>query len=354
MHFMSLRDRDALITEEGLIFRVYGYFHPLNAYVCDVEYAPSNIFQSKDRRALRKGERQIYYKFYADEGLKFVLQNYPEYTVFYEPLQTRLVGVPNALVKSVRKPEQKLRALMAKNPENNLLKSLQEVLGIVSERSKLSEECFGVFGSLLHDFYHPNFSDLDLIVYGGKNLRELCNLLGELYKQEKGSIQNEFDDAKAVLGKRWQFKNYGLNEFVWHQRRKMIYAIYKARERAIKMEFEPVKDWQEIHNEYDSKMRIVKKGWIKAIARITDDSNAPFMPSIYEIELLKILNDVDVDAVNRIVSYVEEFRLQAKRDEVVYVEGNLELVTTPTRSFHQITLTYGPRYYEQVLKVLKA
>lgn len=351
MCLVSFRDRDAIVTEEGLIFRVYGYFHPPKAHICDVEYAPSNIFQSKDKRAFREGKKQIYYKFYAHEGLKFVLKNYPKYTILYEPLQTRLVGVSDILVKNVRKPEQKLRSLMIENAQNSLLKALRKVLDIVRERSTLSEECFGVFGSLLHDFYHPSFSDLDLIIYGGKNLEELCNLLGALYREES-SIKNEFDDVKAVLDKHWQFKNYSLNEFVWHQHRKMVYAIFKTGRRAIKVEFEPVKDWREIHNEYDSKMRIIKEGWIKAYARITDDCDAPFMPSIYEIELLRILNDIDVDDVKRIVSYVEEFRLQARRDEVVYVEGNLERVKTPTKSFHQITLTYGPRYYEQVLKTV--
>ena len=50
-------------------------------------------------------------------------------------------------------------------------------------------------------------------------------------------------------------------------------------------------------------------------------------------------------------SYMEEFRQQAKKDETVIVEGNLEEVVSPKGSFHQVTLTYCPRYYEQVLKV---
>jgi predicted nucleotidyltransferase len=353
MGSLILRDRDAIVTDDGFIFRVYGYFHPPNAYVCDVEYASSKVFQSEDKRAFRKGKHQIYYKFYVDEGLKFVLQKYPKYTVFYEPLQTRLVGITNDQIGSIRKPDQKFHLLIEKAPENGLLKALQEALNLIMGKSRLSRECFGVFGSLLHDFYHPSFSDLDLIVYGRKNLRELCDLLNELYQETASPFQNEFDDEKAVFGKHWRFLNYSLNEFVWHQRRKMIYALFKSKERPIKMEFEPVKDWQEICNEYDSKMRIVKEGWIKAIARITEDCDAPFMPSIYKIERLKILGNMDVDDIERIVSYVEEFRFQAKKDEIVYVEGNLERVMTPTKSFHQITLTYGSRYYEQVLKVLK-
>jgi len=43
--------------------------------------------------------------------------------------------------------------------------------------------------------------------------------------------------------------------------------------------------------------------------------------------------------------------MQARKGEVIYVEGNLEFVETSCGSFHQITITYGPRYYEQVVKV---
>ena len=60
----------------------------------------------------------------------------------------------------------------------------------------------------------------------------------------------------------------------------------------------------------------------------------------------------EVGDVRRIFSYMEEFRMQAKRGEKVLVEGNLERVVDGTDVFHQITLSYGPRYYEQSMKVL--
>jgi hypothetical protein len=53
----------------------------------------------------------------------------------------------------------------------------------------------------------------------------------------------------------------------------------------------------------------------------------------------------------RVFSYMEEFRQQAQENETVIVAGNLEEVVSPKGSFHQVTLTYCPRYYEQVLKV---
>lgn len=251
-----------------------------------------------------------------------------------------------------RKPGEGLRRLIEKQPEDDLVEALHKLFRLVTSRSGLSGKDFGVFGSLLHGFYHPKFSDLDLVVYGIEKLRRLRETLNELYQE--ASLRNEFENEKAIEGKRWKFVNYSPKEYLWHQRRKMIYALFKDAEsgRVIKAEFEPVKDWREICNEYRSDTRIVKRGWIKAFARITDDRDAPFIPSIYRIEPLEILEGPEVEDIRRILSYVEEFRMQAKRDERVYVEGNLEEVVAEAERFHQVTLTYGPRYYEQVLKVL--
>jgi len=351
----KLRDRDAIITREGLIFRVYGYFHPPIAYICDVEYAPATIFRSTDPRAFRAKGQRIYYKFYEDEGLQFVQKKYPRYTILCEPLQERLVGVRRAYITKTRKPNVGFRRLIEKQPRDDLLKASHKVFRLVATRSGLSEKDFGIFGSLLHGFYHPQFSDIDLIVYGRDKLRRLCEVLEDFYQEEASPLRNEFESEKAIRGKRWKFLNYGLKEYLWHQQRKMIYALFEdgGSGRVIKTEFEPVKDWNEIYNEYDSDTRIMKKGWIKAVARVTSDDDAPFIPSIYQIEAIKLLGGAKVEGVQRILSYIEEFRMQARRDEEVYVEGNLEQVVTSTKTFHQITLTYCPRYYEQVLKVLK-
>ena len=122
--------------------------------------------------------------------------------------------------------------------------------------------------------------------------------------------------------------------------------------RTIKAEFEPVKAWTEIASEYDPEARILRKEWVRIKARVTRDQEAPFIPSVYGIEPLEVLSGTKTALeVKRVVSYMEEFRLQAQKDEEVIVEGTLEEVTSPKGSFHQITLTYCPRYYEQLLKV---
>jgi predicted nucleotidyltransferase len=213
---------------------------------------------------------------------------------------------------------------------------------------------FGVFGSLLHGFYHPSFSDIDLIIYGRENLAKLCETLRELYADKPSLFWNEFESGKSIEGKNWRFRNYTPIEFVWHQQRKMIYALFNDEKsgRIVKTEFEPVKDWGEIRDKNISGTKIVQKSWVKILARITEDKEAPFIPSVYGIQPIEILyGGKDAEESVRVVSYMEEFRLQAQNGEKVYIEGNLEEVKTSKSNFHQITLTYCPRYYEQVLKL---
>ena len=113
-----------------------------------------------------------------------------------------------------------------------------------------------------------------------------------------------------------------------------------------------IKKLNEITPNYLQSDRISPKGWTRIKARIIDDKDSPFIPSLYEIEPISVIKgSSSAIETTRIFSYMEEFRQQVRKDELVIIEGNLEKVCSNKRSFHQITLTYCPRYYEQVLKV---
>jgi predicted nucleotidyltransferase len=351
---LRLRDRDAIVTKEGLIFRVFGYTHLSDAYICDVEYAPAEIFKSKNPKAFRNKGEDVFYKFYEDEGWKFVKNNFPQYMIFHETLRSDVVGVKHHDIMKVRRPSAELKKLISEEPKDELLTALQKVLELATKHSGLSMRNFGVFGSLLHGFYHPKFSDIDLTIYSRENTAKLRETLQELYEDKHSPFRNEFESDESIRGKNWRFQNYSPKEFVWHQQRKIIYALFNDEKsgRTIKTEFEPVKEWKEIKGKNLFGMRIVQKGWVKMIVRVVDDQDAPFIPSVYGVRPLKVFRGIDgAEKVIRVISYMEEFRMQAQKDEEVYVEGNLEKVETSKESFHQITLTYCPRYYEQVLKV---
>ncbi|XES76176.1 MAG: nucleotidyltransferase domain-containing protein [Candidatus Bathyarchaeia archaeon] len=352
----KLRDRDGVLTKEGLIFRVFGYSHPRGAYICDAEYASADIFHSKDKRALRNGgtSGKVFYKFYDDEGWKFVFKNYPQYTLDHKMLGVKVVGIKKGDIAEARMPQRRLQVLAAEGSPDDLVAATQRVLEISLKCSGLTIKDFGVFGSMLHGFHHPDYSDIDLLVYGGKEIAKVREVLGDLYSDGLSGFRNEFSTSAAMDGKKWRFKNLSVREFLWHQKRKLIYGLYDDRQsgRTIKAEFEPVKSWEEINSEYNSKTKIVRKGWVNLKARVTEDADAPYIPSVYGIEPLNVLSGSKkaLEAV-RVVSYMEEFRLQAHKDETIIVQGSLEEVQSENGSFYQVTLTYCPRYYEQVLKV---
>jgi predicted nucleotidyltransferase len=351
---LRLRDRDAIITKEGLIFRVLGYSHPPESFICDAEYASSKIFKSDDPRAPRGSREELFYKFYEDEGWKFIQDRYPQYMILHEMLKRKVIGVSFNDIFTTRKPDKILQELLYRRGEEDLLSAMRSVVNVVLESSNLSLIDFGVFGSMLHGFHHPTFSDIDLVIYGGKNLDILRKALHELYASDSAVLKNEFETGQSVKGKTWQFRNLNSKEYVWHQRRKLTYALFRDQKtgRTIKTEFEPVKNWNEINNEYDSKTRIKSKGWVHILAKVTDDHESPFIPSVYGIEPQEICEGPrDAVETQRVVSYLEEFRMQAKQGEIVDVRGNLEEVSAPSGNFFQIALTYCPRYYEQVLKV---
>src|ERR1017187_9179919 len=166
MAALTLRDRNGIQTAEGLIFRVFGYSHPKDSYICDAEYASSLIFQSKDPRAPRTGRSELFFKFYNDEGMKLIAKKYPQYLVLHEMLNLKIVGVPKNAIAEPRRPPERLQALLKAGPTDPLLAAMERVLGIALSNTGLKNSDFGVFGSMLHGFHHPKYSDIDLTIYG--------------------------------------------------------------------------------------------------------------------------------------------------------------------------------------------
>jgi predicted nucleotidyltransferase len=258
-------------------------------------------------------------------------------------LGVKVVGAKRGDILEIHQPQKRLEDLVALEKPDKLVAATLRVLEISLKWSGLEAENFGVFGSMLHGFHHPDYSDIDLLVYGGKEINKMREVLSDLYSDGLSGFRNEFETSAAMAGKKWRFKNFNVKEFMWHQKRKLIYGLYDDREsgRTIKAEFEPVKEWSEIFSEYNADNKIVRKEWVSIRARVVADADGPFIPSVYGMEPLEILNGSRkaLEAV-RVVSFMEEFRLQACKDETVIVEGNLEEVQSPNGSFYQIALSY--------------
>jgi predicted nucleotidyltransferase len=347
---IRFRDRDAPIASEGLVFRTYGYDHPPRGCFCDLEYASDTVYATNDPRALREGPNNRYFKFYFDGGLRFTKDHFPQYQIKHKALNRCLVGAPVDLVDKIVRPDERLRFILGKEVDP-LTESLRQVIELVTDNSNLRIRDFGVFGSISHGFHNPMYSDIDLIVYGKKELGELRKTLFELY--EGKLIKNEYEEWTPDMPPRnWGYNRYSKEEYGWHQKRKLIYSIFlsDALNRAVKVEFEPVRKWSEIENEYHKTIQIKKLGRVEARVEVTEEE-AGFMPSIYHVDLKEIDRNIHPKDLTRVVSYMEEFRLQLRNGEDGLVVGELEMVETQDELFYQIALSRSIGYFSQVLKL---
>ncbi|MFX0061383.1 MAG: hypothetical protein ACFFC7_04290 [Candidatus Hermodarchaeota archaeon] len=350
-----LRDRDLIFTDEGFFFRVLGYWHPPDGFICDPEYTPAKLYDTTTLMELRE-RKKGYLKFYGDEGVRFLKENYPQYQIYYKPLRIKLIGVPAPLIADVRRTDLGLKSLLTKSSPDVLQKQTIELIELLSDQSVLSPVDFGLFGSMLADIHHYSFSDIDLAVYGKFQIQELRSLLADMYDSKSSLLKNEFEVAVDVFqAKPSPFTYISRDELIFHQKRKLIYGILvQGSSHVTKVEFEPIRRWDEIKNLH-GQVQIEKLGRVMVEARITDADESFFMPSEYGLEVEKILfGDADKCPPVKLVSYFEQFRMQAFKDEQVLVSGILEKVTTRQKEYYQLSLSYGDAdWTENVLKLLK-
>ena len=226
------------------------------------------------------------------------------------------------------RPDKRLAELMKWNGDP-LQRTYIAIIDLITESSSLKPLDFGVFGSLAHGFHNPLFSDVDLVIYGIEELRELRTTLKELY--QGGSLKNEFVGWTSLdPPAHWNFKHLSKEGCGRHQRRKGIYALYDAEllGRDVEVEFEPVRRWDEIRNEYPETLSIRELGRVEALGEVISSDEGGFMPSIYPVKLEEIDGSIDPGEISRVVSYIEEFRLQVETGERVVVRGNFEQVET--------------------------
>ncbi|MFW9943511.1 MAG: nucleotidyltransferase domain-containing protein [Candidatus Sifarchaeia archaeon] len=350
----TLRDRDLILTEPGIFFRVYGYWHPPEGYVCDPEYVPMSIFKSDtllDRRIRKKG----YCKFYGPEGVEFVSEKYPDFTVHYPPLDTSLVGVRHPDISEVLRTDTGLKEMLASPPDDLLADLLVELIDHLVDNTSLRQSDLGIFGSLLAGIYHPQYSDLDITVYGKKKFEELRPLLLEWYAEPDGYLANEFVvEVEQFLEKPSPFTAITREEIIAHHRRKGIYGILPGvRDPFLKVEFEPIRRFEEIDSLVEDAI-MTPGNRITVKARITEHDGGYYMPSEYGIETLEVLEGNPSASPTRVLNYIEQFRMMAFRDEEVLVSGVLEHVERKSTEYEQIAISYVPGWEANVLKTIDA
>ena len=314
-------DRDYVQTAEGYFFCVVDGMHPEDRVIAYLKYVPDP--SGKWGRGNKRFRRALkYYTMPALlETLKF-LENHPEYLYYSPVMGIRMSAVPLSRVSIHFKPEEKLSQLMRMRKPDDLQRKVIGLVNLISDESGVPLRFFGVTGSILLDI-HRSFSDIDLIIYGRENSESVKSVLKQIIGDQDSPIQ--------------KFSNERIRE--WCLSKSRMYPLtYEEAARIFKRKWgrglfggtvfsvHPVKLEGEIDEKYGD--RIFKpEGMIKIEAVVSDASESDFLPAIYKVEKVKVLEGPKIKDILEVASYEGLYGGIAEKGERIVAYGKLEKVT---------------------------
>lgn len=328
------RDRDFLQTGEGFFFCVVGPLHPPDRVISYLKYVPSKFgVWGKGKRRFRRVMRSYTIPNLL-ETFSFLERNYPHYLFHSSIYNITLTAVPQEHIAEHFKPEEKLAQLLQTSRLDSLQKKLTTFTSFLAETSNVPHEFFGVTGSILLDIHQPEFSDMDVTVYGLENSCAVKNALIENYALSCSSVKRL--EGKAL--KDWcarKARRYPLtpDEALKIYERKWNLGIFEGTLFSV----HPVKLEREVAEEYGEKTYYpVGHATIRAV--VYDNTDYLFLPSVYRIEEAKIVEGPQVTDIVEMVSYESLYDSLAEVGESIVVRGKLERVldNKTSREHHRI------------------
>jgi hypothetical protein len=316
------KDRDFIETKEGMFFCVAGYLHPPDKYTAYLKYSPAPVGKWKGGEIQYHRELAYYHVSLVADTIAYLERNYPHY-VHYCPVRgIKFSMIPQGYVRKYYFPEQRLREILD-TPRDPLE---EEVCAFVSEIiacTGIREEDFGVTGSILLGIHNPQFSDVDLLVYGLENALKVRSALkegrsarirpvtGETLGEWCASVSKHFplhhEEARYLAGRRWNYGFFGDRYFSIH----------------------PTRKDDEIRENYGDRI-YREKGVARIRAVVSDAGEALFMPALYGIEEVEVIESVgaqhDTLTLKEVVSYEGLYRDVVDSGEEIEARGKLESV----------------------------
>jgi len=335
------KDRDFIETTEGLLFCVVSYLHPPDRYTAYLKYSPAQ--EGRWQRGGQAYHRELayYHAHQVSQTLDLLQERYPAY-VHYCPVRNMLFSmVPKDRVRTYYCPEERLAQLLLA-PADPLEAEVARLTEDIRNITGIPLASLGVTGSILLNIHDPSFSDIDLIIYGREHVERLkaalaensipgVTSLGETFMRgwrQRITEQHALNDQEArwLASRRWNFVRYG-------QHRRYL-------------SLHPTRSDAEIREAYGDHI-YRDAGDIRLQAVVSDASESIYLPAIYGIEKVRILEGPDV-AVTEICSYEGLFSQVADAGQAVEARGKLEEVDGGSR--HRLVIGSSRRTGVEYLK----
>jgi predicted nucleotidyltransferase len=319
----GFRDRDFIRTEEGFFFCVVGPYHPQDRAIAYVKYVPARSGKWRDKGTHYQRVMHAYTIPNLLETFNALKARHPQYLFHSEFYDITMTAVPHDCIAQHYKPEEKLAQILHIVRKDALQEKLTAFTVLLHEKSGIALDCFGVTGSILLDIHNPKFSDIDLTIYGLqgslKLKRALEQLVGDphsMVRRFKGEIFDEWcrkktenfplslDDASRLYERKWNIGSFSGVPFSIH----------------------PVKLEDELAEKYGDKT-YRSEGQVVISAEVADDRESMFLPCVYGVRNVKVLEGKqDGSRISEVVSYESLYDSLAETGEEIVARGKVESV----------------------------
>lgn len=280
--------KDFVQTKDGLMFAVVSY-HPHQQKVGSfLRYARSGDAWQKVDTA---------------QANRLLSRHHPQYLFKSKQFDAEFHAVNITDVVKHHRPEQRLKALLAAKPQDEIEQKLHKLITILV-RFGVNCDFLGLTGSMLIG-QQKKGSDIDLVVYG----RQAFHQTRDAVKQAVASgLIEELDLSlmKDNFNRRGGDLNF--DEFAWHESRKFNKAAIDGTKFDIGMVCLP-DELEHDHHHY------IKQGVSTVKAVVLDDHQAFDFPARYLI---------DNEMTPEVVSFTHTYVGQAIAGETIEVAGAVE------------------------------
>jgi len=174
-----VRDRDIIRDHHGRIFITLGYIQPTERILSFLKYVPH-----KDGRWQADGIR---YKRLFWGSVDSTVEGMPllphDYVVFDRHFQTELVEPPRTAIQEYFSPELRLKEIIDE-PKDEMEELVQRAAMTLHDELKIPFENLGIAGSILWKGHNPEYSDINMNIYGFKESWTLQKNYSNLESEE--------------------------------------------------------------------------------------------------------------------------------------------------------------------------
>ncbi len=341
--FQLIRDRNYILDKYGYVYRVVGDFHAVDFITCYVRYYPSP-----------NGNRVFKNKTYARNN--FVYNSFklvPEVTNnirFSVRVGTVVTGVLSSDVKQILDTKTTLRSLYKnKSPKTEPEKALIKLIDLIIKNTSLELDELGITGSILARM-HSNNSDIDLIVQGARQTKELKAFFDDSSFIEKYNVENADELYKR---RSTHIKNTSISIILKQESRKI-----QGKFCGIHVNAQPIRDLKEVKCPF-SAAELYYIGQIEVEAEIKTDNMGIYSPALYEISVDKVLSSENgfeetiKTEIKWLVSSVGIYSNCFLTGEAVFVRGKLCQVVYADTYFFAISIDPWSKDSNNVAKLLE-